>query len=242
MIKKFIQFIENKPINEAYDIMSGKNLFKCYLKVLTALGLKDTTRNKDKIPDNFLIYFRTKDIDLNSVKSVMSRYQQFNTFINEINYTENECYLYYGIQSTNLVFEYGIGTDYQIIPIGKFNLTKGILNWITTLDSPSATNLKKEIVGLNINKITLFSKIKNEMKNFSPGISEKKLTPDINGDIITFAYYGIGKWENGKMNVDELNAIKNNLKVFLSKYKWSNNLQISTTSNQFWIYLNIKIK
>jgi len=222
-------------------IMSGKNLFKCYLKVFTALGLKDTKPDWEKTPESFLIYFKTGLIDVNIVKSVMTRYRQFDTFINQINYTHNECQLYFGIKCDS-TFEYGIGTEDQIIPIGKFKLTKGILNWILTLDSPSAINLKRELLHLDINKIALFCKIKNEMKNFIPGSSEKKMNPQINGDIITFGYYGIGKWDNGKMDTGELENVKNNFKTFLSKYKWAERVQVSVTSNQFWLYLNIKLK
>jgi len=226
---------------EANEVIAGKNLFKCYLKVFTALGLKDTKPDWEKTPESFLIYFKTGLIDVNGMKSVMSRYRYFDTFINEINYTHSECQLYFGIKCDS-TFEYGIGTEDQIIPIGKFKLTKGILNWILTLDSPSAINLKRELLHLDISKIALFCKIKNEMKNFVPGSSEKKMNPQLNDDIITFGYYGIGKWDNGKMDTGELENVKNNFKIFLAKYKWAERVQVSVTSNQFWLYLNIKLK
>jgi hypothetical protein len=226
---------------EANEVIAGKNLFKCYLKVFTALGLKDTKPDWEKTPESFLIYFKTGLVDVNVVKSVMARYRQFDTFINEINYTHNECQLYFGIKCDS-TFEYGIGTEDQIIPIGKFKLNKGILNWILTLDSPSAINLKRELLHLDISKIALFCKIKNEMKNFVPGSSEKKMNPQLNDDIITFGYYGIGKWDNGKMDTGELENVKNNFKIFLAKYKWAERVQVSVTSNQFWLYLNIKLK
>ena len=226
---------------EANEVIAGKNLFKCYLKVFTALGLKDTKPNWENTPESFLIYFKTGLVDVNTLKSIMTRYRYFDTFINQINYTHNECQLYFGIKCDS-TFEYGIGTEDQVIPIGKFKLTKGILNWILTLDSPSAINLKRELLHLDINKIALFCKIKNEMKNFIPGSSEKKMNPQISGDIITFGYYGIGKWDNGKMDMGELENVKNNFKSFLSKYKWAEKVQVSVTSSQFWLYLNIKIK
>jgi hypothetical protein len=228
-------------LSEANEVIAGKNLFKCYLKVFTALGLKETKPDWENTPESFLIYFKTGLIDVNGIKSVMSRYRYFDTFINEIDYTQNECQLYFGIKCDS-TFEYGILTEDQIIPIGKFKLTKGILNWILTLDSPSSINLKRELLHLDINKIALFCKIKNEMKNFIPGSSEKKMNPQLNGDIITFGYYGIGKWDNGKMDVGELENVKNNFKIFLAKYKWAERVQVSVTSNQFWLYLNIKLK
>jgi hypothetical protein len=236
MIRKYSQFI-----SESIDISGGKNLFKCYLKVFTALNLKDTKPDFEKTPEIFLIYFRSNPVSIDILKSIMNRYQQFNTFISGINYEHNDCQLYFGIKCDS-TFEYGISSEDQVIPIGKFKLSKGILNWLVTLDSPSAINLKREIVHLDINKISLFCKIKNEMKNFLPGQSEKKTSPKINGEIISFGYYGIGKWENGKIDMNNLNDIKSKIKIFLSKYKWADRIQVSVTSNQFWIYLNIKIK
>ena len=59
---------------------------------------------------------------------------------------------------------------------------------------------------------------------------------------LIYGYYGLGRWNNGKMETEDLESIKNNFRTFLSKYKWVDKIQISVTSNQFWTYLNIKIK
>ena len=230
----------NNFILESQTI-AGKNTFKCFLKVLTALGLKDTKPNWEKTPDNFIIFFKTQEIDITNVKSIMGRYNHFDAFLNEINYTHNDCQLYYGFKC-DMTFEYGISTDDQIIPIGKFKLTTGIINYLLTLSSPSSVNLKRELIHLDINKLSLICKIKTEMMKFVPGMSDKKSNPIINDNIISFGYYGIGKWENGKMDSVDLESIKIKFKAFLSKYKWSEKVQISISSNQFWVYLNIKIK
>lgn len=228
-------------ISESNEVLAGKNLFKCFLKALTALGMKDTKPDWEETPESFLIFFRTISTNVNDLKSVMSRYQHFDTFINKIDYTQNECQLYFGIKCDS-IFQYGIITEEQFIPIGHFKLTKGILNWILTLDSSSSINLKKEIVHLDLNKISLLCKIKNEMKNFIPGSSEKKSPPKINGDVITFGYYGIGKWDNGKMDEGEFQNIKSNFKTFLCRWNWSEKIQVSLTTDQLWLFLNIKLK
>lgn len=113
---------------------------------------------------------------------------------------------------------------------------------MVTLDSPSAHSLKKELISLDFNRLLLCGKIKDEMKKFNPGESQHKMKPTINGGVITFGYYGVGNWSNGQLNTEDLTSIKNNFMSFLSKYKWSEKIQISVTANQFWLYLNIKLK
>jgi len=36
--------------------------------------------------------------------------------------------------------------------------------------------------------------------------------------------------------------IKNNLRTFLSKYKWSEKVMININPDKFWIFINIKLK
>ena len=219
----------------------GKNLFKCYLKVFTALGLKDTKINWEKTPDDFLMFFISDSIDIANVKMIMSRYRQFDMTINSIDYKHNECQLYYGIKCDGSI-QYGIKTEEQNLVVGQFKISKGIFNWLLVLNSPSASNIKKELISLDIFKLLLMGKIKPEIKKFNPGQTEKRTNPVITGDVITFGYYGLGRWESGKMNSEDLETTKNNFRTFLSKYKWSEKVQISVTANQFWTYLNIKIK
>jgi hypothetical protein len=227
---------------EANEIsQSGKFLFKCFLKVLTALGQKDISPKWGMTPDDYLIYFLGTSLEVEFVKSVMGRYTQFGNAVGSIEYTNNDCQLYFGIK-TDLSFSYGIVTEDRIIPIGVFKISKGVFNWMVILDSPSSHNLKKELISMDFNRLLLCGKVKEEMKRFNPGESQHKMKPIISSGVITFGYYGIGNWSNGQMNADDLSSIKNSFMSFLSKYKWSDKVQISVTANQFWLYLNIKIK
>ena len=160
----------------------GKNLFKCFLKTLTALGLKDTNINWSKTPDDYIMCFVTNDISVQNVKLIMTRYRQFDLVVNSIDYKHNECQLYYGIKVDG-TFQYGIKTEDQNLVIGKFKITKGLFNWLLVLDSPSA-----------------------------------------------------------QMDNVDFESIRNNFKSFLSKYKWADLVQVSVTANQYWLYLNIRLK
>ena len=80
------------------------------------------------------------------------------------------------------------------------------------------------------------------MEQFRPGYFEKKSIPIINDRIISFAYYGIGKWDNGKLDENELQKIKNNFNNWLISKKWGTKVLISVKPSSFWLYLNIKLK
>ena len=80
------------------------------------------------------------------------------------------------------------------------------------------------------------------MDKFNPGYFEQKMVPQINDRLMTFGYYGVGKWDNGQLDLGELENVKGNLKTFLMKYRWSEKILISIQPNKFWIYIQIKLK
>lgn len=223
--------------------LSGKNMFKCFLKVMTALGHKDTKPNWGKTPDTFLIFFQTVPTDVMVVRNIMSRYAHFDQFINSIDYTHNECQLYYGIKADGN-FEYGISTEDQTIPMGLFRVSKGIFNWLVTLDSPSASNLKREMISLDSGKIQLLGLIKSEMLKFKGDLaSQSQMRPEIHDGIITFGMKGVGRWSSGAMEPEDLETVKKSVKNYLSKYRWSEKIQVSVRpGTDFWLFINIRIK
>jgi hypothetical protein len=157
-----------------------------------------------------------------------------------IDYGKKECGLYFGIKCDG-TFEYGIAYD-KLNPIGQFKITSSIVKWIITLESKSAASLKKEIVNLSSNDIILLGKIKNDMKDFKPGYFEKESKPTISDKVISFGYYGVGKWDNGKLDEGELMNIKNNFSSWVMSKKWGQKVLISVKPHSFWLYLSIKLK
>lgn len=222
------------------NVQAGRNVFKSFLKLLTAMGLKEHQPDWSKTPQDFLIYFLFENVDMASLKMFAGRFKSLDLFINSIDYNVNTSQLYFGIK-TDLTFEYGVKTD-VVTPIGSFKMNKSTYNWILLLDSPSSAPLKRQLVDLDINKLLLFSKIKTSMSNWNPGYAEKKSAPQITGDVISLGYYGVGKWDNGKLDEGEFENIKNNFKTWLSKFKWSEKILVSVTNNSFWVYFNFKLK
>ena len=225
---------------ESESSLGGKNLFKCFLKIITALGQKSIKSNIEAKPQDYFICYLTDWINSEDLKSVMSRYDFFEEFLITLN-IESNVRLYYGIKD-NLFFEYGLNIDGQNIPSGEFKINKSTFSYLTSLTSPSSSNLKFFLSNLDFEKIKLMDKIKVEIGNFNPGYHEKKSFEVQDNEILTFGFYGIGKWDNGKMDPAEIENIKNNFRNYLMKYKWSDYIKINFKTEQFWLYLKIKVK
>ncbi len=136
--------------------------------------------------------------------------------------------LYFGIKD-GLIFEYGLLNSGQNIAFGQFKITNAVYKSILALSSPSAVNLK------------LVDKIKTAMVQFKPGYFERSIFVILDQQL-RFGYYGVGKWDNGKIDEGELQNIKVNFKNFLLTHKWSDYVKFSLKSEQFWLYFNFKLK
>lgn len=225
------------PVNlleESY----GKNILTTFMKCLTALGFKDNTPESKEVPSEFLIFFKFIGVDSSKIESIFKRFKSLSSI--QIDYSQPKMGLYFGIKNDGN-FEYGYYYD-ELVPIGQFKLNKSTYNSLKLSDLKATSGLKKELVNLKLEDIILMGKIKLEMDKFNPGYFEQKMIPNINDRIMTFGYYGVGKWDNGQLSENDLMSVKDNLKLFLSKYKWSEKIQISLVPSKFWIYVNIKLK
>jgi hypothetical protein len=222
---------------ENNEIMGGKNIFKSFLKSLTALGLSKSISKYDC--DGYLLYYMVKDVDVTKIKLIFNRFKSLSLLTNSIDYTFNSCGLYFGLK-TNLTFDYGFMCDSNIT-IGSFKFNKSTLNWLLLLNSPSSLSLKKDLLDIDMNKIIIFSKITEEIKKFNI-TCQKKSGLILNGDVISFGYYGVGKWDNDKLDDGEYQNLKTNFKNWLMNYKWSDKILVNLSYNSYWIYFNIKVK
>jgi hypothetical protein len=220
--------------------VSGKGVFSSFLKSLTALGQKESNPNWERCPEDFLIYY---DFELmaDDVKQVFSRFKSLIRYESLIDWGRNEITLYFGIKC-NGQFEYGLSYEEGKSPIGQFKLSQSTINWILKLESQSARSLKKEIVNLSYSNLIILGSIKTDMKSFNPGYHEKKSYPIIRDGVISFGYYGVGKWDNGKLDEGELMNIKNNFNTWVISKKWGTKILVSIKPESFWLWINIKLK
>jgi hypothetical protein len=229
-----------ESIIEGEISVSGKGVFSSFLKSLTALGQKESNPNWERCPEDFLIYY---DFELmaDDVKQVFSRFKSLIRYESLIDWGRNEITLYFGIKC-NGQFEYGVSYEEGKSPIGQFKLSQSTINWILKLESQSARSLKKEIVNLSYSNLITLGSIKTDMKSFNPGYHEKKSYPIIRDGVISFGYYGVGKWDNGKLDEGELMNIKNNFTTWVISKKWGTKVLVSVNPQSFWLWINIKLK
>jgi hypothetical protein len=243
-IEKHISGIQEDPIVTASTDINlleesyGFGIMNTFFKCLTALGFKDNGPTNET-PSEFLIFFKLSGVDSSKIEGVFKRFKSLQSI--SIDYSHPTMGLYFGIRNTG-DFEYGYYYD-DLVPIGSFKLNKSSFNKLKLSELKSTSGLKKMLVNYRLEDIILLGKIKLEMDKFNPGYFEQKMNPAVyDNRVISFGFYGVGKWDNGVLDQGELMNIKSNIKVYLSKFKWSEKIQISIVPQNFWVYINIKLK
>ena len=220
--------------------VAGKGIFTSFLKCLTALGLKESNPNWFECPEDYLLYYSFSNLESDVVKQIFSRFKSLTRYLHLIDYQQNQLSLYFGVNISGQ-FEYGIKYDKQF-PIGQFKLSQSVIKWLLSVESKSSQSLKKEIVNLNYTELITLGQIKSDMKSFTPGYFEKKLNPMLRDKVITFGYYGVGRWDNGKLDEGEFQNLKSNFTNWLMSKKWGSKVLISVKPESFWLYFHIKLK
>lgn len=220
--------------------VSGKGVFTSFLKSITALGRKEYKSNYDLCPEDFIIYYEFDNIPNDDIKIVFKRFKSLFRYLDLLDYGLNESNLYFGIKD-NGQFEYGVISGERKI-IGQFKLNKSTINWILRIESKSSESLKSDIVNLSLSDIILLGKIKKEMSEYSPGYFEKKSPVIIKDKVISFGYYGVGNWNDGKLNETDLISIKSDFNKWILSKKWSDKVLFNINAKSFWINIKLKIK
>lgn len=220
--------------------VAGKGIFTSFLKCLTALGLKESNPNWKLCPEDFLLYYYFPNLESEVVKQIFSRFKSLTRYLHLVDYQQNNLNLYFGI-NTSGQFEYGIQYD-QRFPIGQFKLSQSVIKWMLSLESKSAHSLKKEIVNLNYLDLMTLGQVKRDMLTFTPGYFEKRLYPMLRDRVITFGFYGVGRWDNGRLDEGEYQNVKTNFTNWLLTKKWGSKVLLSVKPESFWLYFHIKLK
>lgn len=229
-----------EPLVESEVTTGGKGAFTSFLKVVTALGQKDLVADFDSCPSDFILYYPTTIIETSTVKAVLGRYRSLARFVEDVDYTQNEMRLYFGVRCDGEL-EYGAVAE-QKSRFGGFRLTQSSIKWINTLDLKSAFSLKKELVNLSSRNIVTLGTIKTDMLAYEPGYCEEKMAPTLTDKIMSFGFKGVGKWDNGTLDQGELDNIKSNFVSWLLQKKWGDSVLVSVKSGSYWLYIHLKLK
>jgi hypothetical protein len=226
---------------ESNSVTAGKNLFSCFLKMLTALGCKNIQANHELTPSEYLVYLVTNDLNYLDIRMVSARFKYLDMIILDMQTSTQVAKLYYGLKN-DMKIEYGLTFQETTHKIGEFNFKKETFDSLINSTFLSLYNFKKSLNHFGFEKLKIFGKIKKSMNSFNPGYHENKSKPTIDGDIMTLGYYGIGRWDDGYMDHNEIQSVKNNLKHYLIQFPWSENIQLSIVAKEYWLYINIKLK
>lgn len=233
---------ETEPITEAVDLTpGGKGAFTSFLKVMTALGQKDVVPDFSISPKDFLLFYRSSHIETNTVKAVIARYSSLSRFVDNVDYTNNETILYFGLKCDSSI-EFGTMSEDVLTSFGSFKVNTSAIKWITTLDLKSAFSLKKELVNLTNTDISTLCSIKNDMIEYSPGQYDTTMPITLTDKILSFGYQGVGKWDNGSLDSGEFENLKSNFVSWVSTKKWSDKVLISVKALSQWLYIHVKLK
>jgi hypothetical protein len=233
-VSTIVDFSEVPTIKEAF----GQNILTTFFKCLTALGFKDNQQEMKEVPSEFLIFFKFIIQDTQKLKDVFGRFKSLKSV--EIDTGSIHTGLYFGIKLDGN-FEYGYYHD-QLIPIGYFKLTKSIYNQLKLSELKSTSGFKKATASLSFDEIRLLSQIKSEMLKFNPGYFQQTMMPQLVDKTLTFGYLGLGKWDNGQLDPGEIENVKQNLKNYLLKYKWSEKVLVAAKPQNLWVLIQIKLK
>lgn len=228
---------------ELEEHLPGKNIFVSFLRAITSLGNKNIEPDWDNTPKNFLIYYRTSALQPRAVRDIFNRFKSLYKYTNNdiIKINDDNVKLYFGIK-IDCSMEYGFKQKSEYTRIGTFKINQSTLEFLQNIDASSLKSLKSIIINLDINKLKLFCSIKNDMNNFDPGYNETKKIINIHDDVISFGYYGIGKWNYSNLNDDELIIFKQKLNDFVFSTRWFDKVLINVVSSNYYVYFNIKIK
>jgi hypothetical protein len=222
---------------DAEVVVGGKSIFKSFLKLITSLGLKEIQVDWKKCPKNYLFYIHYENIDSIVLKSVInSRFKSLSHISDKLDYTKNECHLYYGL-NTDMIFEYGIISETNK-NLGLFKVNKSNFDWLLTLDSLSFLNFKKHLVHFTFDHILLFAKLKKDIEKFLG--KEPEIKFDNNHFVIKYKSHG--KWSDGIIDDEYLVKFKEDFKNWFVKYKWSTNFlyRVEAINNEIIIFFKIK--
>lgn len=237
-VVKFSTDVE--PLTESEVTPGGKGAFTSFLKVMTALGQKDVVPDFENCPQDFILYYPSVELETDTVKSVLGRYKSLSRFVDDVDYTQNQLRLYFGVTSGGEM-EYGSVTD-QRSRFGSFRLTNSAIKWINTLDLKSLFVFKKELVNLTNKDLQTIGTIKKDLSSYSPGYSEATMCPTISDRIMSFGFKGVGRWDNGVLDQGELDNIKNNFVSWVMGRKWADKVLISVKASSYWLYIHVKLK
>ena len=232
-------------ISEIKDMrLSGKFGFNSFLKVITALNLPNIEADYENCPPDFSIIYSLLNLDKSRLINIMKRFKSLEFATNLIENTNSgRIGLYFGIKfNKQFSLEYGLIIDDKRTVCGDFKLGRNQLRNILNIQSKALGNFKELMANCDLNRMKILMRVKYDLDTFSPGYFHRKSNPSIVGDILTVGYYGVGKWDKGRIDNDDYQRMKSEFNDWILNQKWKKNVTYNVKPGKFWVYFKIKVK
>lgn len=231
--KKNIDVSTNIHIEES----SGKGVFSTFLKATTAINKKLTIKQKEE----YIIYIHSEQIDYELLNSIFSRFKSLSFYLNNIKDEQENITLFFGLKD-NLIIEYGLNIQDKVYLFGYFIVNNSNFNWLISSDFKSIALLNTEFKKISFEYLKNISKVKKDIKNIPIFDYKKIIEPSLSNGILRWGYYGVGTWNSGKLNEEELNQYKELVKKWILSNKWGEKVLFKLSANDFWLIIEIKNK
>jgi hypothetical protein len=246
-IKESVETAGNDLIKDIKNSTTpnGKWALNSFLKVISALGIKDLTVSKKQEPD-FVWYYDVKNINHDVLSNVLERFPSLHWAITLLGKVEDnkstKFGIYFGIKKGDIKFEYGILMGEKMCLVGEFQLSTGNINYIKELKNSNLKHLQKQLENIDYSKLKLVIKIIGDMEKFKPEFFIEKSMPKIENDIITMGYYVPDFFYKGVIKKEEFLSEKERFNLFILNNSWKSKVIYSVKENGLWIFYNVKIK
>ncbi|CAG7580226.1 MAG: hypothetical protein SLAVMIC_00310 [uncultured marine phage] len=237
MAEEFVEDIKDNTI-------SGKGGFNSFLKVITALNLPEIKPDVDNCPKNFSIIYSFESINKERLVDTLRRFKSLSSGVRIIdNLTDNIVGIYFGLkfESNRFYIEYGILGDDKRYVVGEFKFGSPQYKKMLVNKSKVLKSFQEEMKDVDLKDLKLLMKIKNDFTNFSPGYFHRKSNAIIKDNVLIQGYYGVGNWNNGVLDKESYDNLKQEFKDWVLTQKWREKVLVNIKPGKFWVYFKIKM-
>lgn len=231
----------------AANEFGGKGSFGSFIKVLTALGIKELTIDNKKCSKDYIILYDYKMINKDDLLRVLNRFQSLGLAKKKVTESDKPTFgAYYAVKyNQKLYIEYGLLIEEdKKEKIGEFVLNSSSLKSLLNLKNAPITQFIESFKSADLSKLIELSRIKKDLEIYSPGYFNKKSESyiTIKDYVIQVDVYGLGEWSGPNLGELELDKYKDNFNEWVLTKKWSSEVLTSVKASDFWFHFKIKLK
>lgn len=232
-----LRYNELNSINENItEAKSTIGVFKSFLKVISSLKLKV---EKD-VTTEFLYFYKYKGATTSDVKDSINRFRSIVHITSHIDYRENICNIYYGINKSGIL-EFGFFSDTEMYLVGSIEMTDKNIKSILSIDSSILEYLKIELINLSKKKLKILTEVIDALFDYNPGQKLNGIV-SIDNNVASVYYKGLGRWENGSIIMSSYNSIASEFKTYINTKKIAKDILVAPYAKDMGIGFKVKLK